>query len=339
MKSLVGFVLLLAALQAVSAQKCAEQTKTISLDVVGTRGTTPGFPALTLNKGDTITWTNKRDDGPIVVSSTDFPPVFRSEQLNKNESFTYTFNTGGTFEYWLVFEVQTVSRVNVNNCEPFSNSATPSTTPVNSRSPSPLVSPPPPSPTPTLSVTPSRSRAVGSPSPTPSPFDICVNNKPTNEVDIPPGGGVEIFGAIPGFDPAKGGAQVAVDGWIRAAFAPRETEDVRITVTVSGGGAIDFAVATDESEPWAEPICSWSTTNCEYTSQTFTLRCRTPYRVFSAAIPQRRLQWYAFARNRTQKELRVSARFLNVPRQQKKPVTNTIMLENFAGTTPIALQG
>lgn len=49
---------------------------------------------LTINKGDTVTWTNK-DSAPHTV----FGSGLSSATLGKNQSFTFTFNSAGTYSY------------------------------------------------------------------------------------------------------------------------------------------------------------------------------------------------------------------------------------------------
>lgn len=52
---------------------------------------------LTVTAGTTVTWVNV-DDMPHTV--TDRNRVFRSAGLDTNDSFTYTFNTPGDFDYF-----------------------------------------------------------------------------------------------------------------------------------------------------------------------------------------------------------------------------------------------
>lgn len=56
-----------------------------------------GVVNLEIAAGTTVTWTN-RDDVPHTVVST--TKVFRSAPLDTNDSFSYTFKTAGTFEYF-----------------------------------------------------------------------------------------------------------------------------------------------------------------------------------------------------------------------------------------------
>ncbi|MCX9009853.1 MAG: cupredoxin domain-containing protein [Candidatus Methanoperedens sp.] len=49
---------------------------------------------ITVSKGTTVIWTN-RDSAPHTVTS----DTFDSGTLNQGQTFTYTFNQAGTFEY------------------------------------------------------------------------------------------------------------------------------------------------------------------------------------------------------------------------------------------------
>jgi plastocyanin len=50
----------------------------------------------TVSVGTTITWTNKDNADHDVASTTG---VFSSPTMGKNATFSYTFNTAGTFNY------------------------------------------------------------------------------------------------------------------------------------------------------------------------------------------------------------------------------------------------
>ena len=49
---------------------------------------------LTIKKGATVTWTNS-DSAPHQIKSA----TFNSAALNQGQSFSFTFNTAGTFDY------------------------------------------------------------------------------------------------------------------------------------------------------------------------------------------------------------------------------------------------
>jgi len=50
---------------------------------------------LTIKKGSVVTWINN-DSVPHTINST----IFDSDKLSKNQSFSYTFNNAGTFDYY-----------------------------------------------------------------------------------------------------------------------------------------------------------------------------------------------------------------------------------------------
>lgn len=53
-------------------------------------------PALTVKKGDSVTWTNQ-DAAPHTVVSDQ--PAFSSDTLGQKDSYKFTFDSKGTFEY------------------------------------------------------------------------------------------------------------------------------------------------------------------------------------------------------------------------------------------------
>lgn len=52
---------------------------------------------ITISKGQTVTWTNM-DSAPHTVTSTS--GIFDSGSIGNGQTFSYTFNTAGTFEYY-----------------------------------------------------------------------------------------------------------------------------------------------------------------------------------------------------------------------------------------------
>lgn len=57
---------------------------------------------ITVKKGTTVTWTNKDDVGHNVVSDNDAPaggPPKTANLIGKNEVFSFTYDTVGTFPY------------------------------------------------------------------------------------------------------------------------------------------------------------------------------------------------------------------------------------------------
>jgi plastocyanin len=52
--------------------------------------------SLTISSGTTVTWTNKESVTHTVTSNNG---IFESGDMSKNETFSYTFSTVGTFPY------------------------------------------------------------------------------------------------------------------------------------------------------------------------------------------------------------------------------------------------
>lgn len=61
---------------------------------------TPG--SATIKQGDTVKWINKAENQHTVTSGKDGVPdgVFSSKRLQKDESFSYTFESPGIFTYF-----------------------------------------------------------------------------------------------------------------------------------------------------------------------------------------------------------------------------------------------
>ena len=66
-------------------------------------------PALTIPAGSTVTWTNK-DDVPHTVVETN-NHKFKSKALDTDETFSFTFNEPGTYEYFCSVHPKMVAKV------------------------------------------------------------------------------------------------------------------------------------------------------------------------------------------------------------------------------------
>ena len=55
--------------------------------------------AITVAKGTTVTWTNE-DSAPHTVTTTNAPVDFDSGRMSKGDTFSQTFDTAGTYEYY-----------------------------------------------------------------------------------------------------------------------------------------------------------------------------------------------------------------------------------------------
>lgn len=64
--------------------------------------TSNGFnpSSITINKGTTVTWTNKHSEVHTVTSNTG---AFNSGDLTKGKQFAYTFTTAGTYAYHCIY--------------------------------------------------------------------------------------------------------------------------------------------------------------------------------------------------------------------------------------------
>ncbi|MFA6475688.1 MAG: cupredoxin family copper-binding protein [Patescibacteria group bacterium] len=69
-------------------------TTTVSTNTVNIQNLTFSPTTLTVQKGTTVTWTNN-DSAPHQIKA----DAFNSSQLAKGQSFSFTFNTVGTFDY------------------------------------------------------------------------------------------------------------------------------------------------------------------------------------------------------------------------------------------------
>ncbi len=96
--------------------------------------------SLTVAVGSTVTWTNM-DTAPHTVTVSSGPVKFNSPTLQKGDTFTYTFTTPGTYNYYCAVHPDMTAKVTVTG-------GTPTPTPTPTPSPS---SPTSPAPTPTTS--------------------------------------------------------------------------------------------------------------------------------------------------------------------------------------------
>jgi plastocyanin len=74
--------------------KMAAKNKTAKTIMVKISGFAFNPKMITINKGDTVIWTNLDSMAHTVTSSS-----FDSGNMNMNATFKYTFNTSGTFNY------------------------------------------------------------------------------------------------------------------------------------------------------------------------------------------------------------------------------------------------
>lgn len=89
--------------------------------------------ALTITQGTTVTWTNY-DTAPHTVTVSSGPVTFSSPELEKGQSFTYTFTTPGTYSYYCAVHPDMTATVIVK-AKPGGTTTPPSSTPTGSTTP------------------------------------------------------------------------------------------------------------------------------------------------------------------------------------------------------------
>jgi plastocyanin len=122
--------------------------------------------SLTVNVGDTVTWTNM-DTAPHTVTVTSGPEKFASANLAKGESFSFTFSKAGTYAYYCAVHPDMKATVTVAGTAP-APAPTPTPTTHPTPAPTPTATPtthPTPAPTPTATTTPT---PTSTPMPMPS---------------------------------------------------------------------------------------------------------------------------------------------------------------------------
>ena len=78
--------------------------------------------SITVNEGDTITWTNQ-DTAPHTVTTTSGPQSLNSPYLSKGQSWSYTFSAPGTYEYYCTVHPDMRARVIVRAAAPATTAA------------------------------------------------------------------------------------------------------------------------------------------------------------------------------------------------------------------------
>ena len=93
-KWLIAVIILLIAISGCTEQKTQSQTQSQSTNAIDIKDFAFNPDTITVTKGTTVTWTNK-ESAPHTVKGT----AFTSGTLNQGQSYSYTFNEAGTFEY------------------------------------------------------------------------------------------------------------------------------------------------------------------------------------------------------------------------------------------------
>ena len=84
--------------------------------------------SVTVNEGDTVTWTNM-DEAPHTVTVSSGPVKFASPTLQKGQSFTYTFKKAGTYSYYCAVHPDMKATVKVTGSSTSPTPSTPTPTP------------------------------------------------------------------------------------------------------------------------------------------------------------------------------------------------------------------
>ncbi|MEU0877557.1 cupredoxin family copper-binding protein [Lentzea sp. NPDC005914] len=101
--------------------------------------------SLTINVGDTVTWTN-HDTAPHNVVVTDGPEKFTSPNLQQGQTYTFTFTKSGTYSYYCSIHPDMKASVTVNGSTTPPTTTPPTTTPPTTTT-SPTTTPPTSHPT------------------------------------------------------------------------------------------------------------------------------------------------------------------------------------------------
>lgn len=91
---LIAVIILSIAISGCTAQKTQLQTQPQPANTIEIKDFAFSPDTITVAKGTTVTWTNK-DSTSHTVKGT----AFTSETLGQGQSYSYTFNEAGTFEY------------------------------------------------------------------------------------------------------------------------------------------------------------------------------------------------------------------------------------------------
>ncbi len=101
---LIALIILSIAISGCTAQKTQPQPATTNAIDIMDFAFNPD--TITVTKGTTVTWTNK-DSAQHTVTGT----AFTSETLGQGQTYSYTFNEAGTFEYHCRFHTSMLGKV------------------------------------------------------------------------------------------------------------------------------------------------------------------------------------------------------------------------------------
>jgi amicyanin len=123
--------------------------------------------SITVNEGDTITWTNQ-DTAPHTVTTTSGPQSLNSPYLSKGQSWSYTFSAPGTYQYYCTVHPDMRARIVVRAPAP-ATTAPRTQTPYTGKSSGAVAPPPAHSPQPPSSAASSASAAAAAVPPASNP--------------------------------------------------------------------------------------------------------------------------------------------------------------------------
>lgn len=101
---LIALIILSIAMSGCTEQKT--QTQPVTANAIDIMDFAFNPDTITVAKGTTVTWTNK-DSAQHTVTGT----AFTSGTLNQGQSYSYTFNEAGTFEYYCKFHPSMLGKV------------------------------------------------------------------------------------------------------------------------------------------------------------------------------------------------------------------------------------
>jgi amicyanin len=114
--------------------------------------------SITVNVGDTVTWTNQ-DTAPHNVVVTSGPEKFTSPTLQKGQSYTFTFTKAGSYQYYCSVHPDMKAGVTVAGTTPTTTTAPPTTTTGHPTHPTPTTTTAPPTTAPPADCVPKESLA------------------------------------------------------------------------------------------------------------------------------------------------------------------------------------
>ena len=95
-------------------QQILEKYNSMTLATVGNNGVQYNPEDLTINVGDTVTWTNN-DGGGHTATSTSGPESFDSGNIASGGTWSFTFTKAGTYDYKCDYHSSMTATITVND--------------------------------------------------------------------------------------------------------------------------------------------------------------------------------------------------------------------------------